>query len=130
MTDDPYAAKPWLTNYDENYPHHIDYPEINLYEILDKSAEEFGNRTAIWFQKKKISYKEFKEISDRLATALVELGVKKGDRVFLFQLYTRSTMLPYPAIQNHCFASNKPPHCLLTIQHCRPNVEFLSHHSM
>ncbi len=81
MTDDPYAAKPWLKHYDENVPAHIDYPEINLFEILDKSAEEFGNQTAIWFQKKKISYKEFKETADRLATALAELGVKKGDTV-------------------------------------------------
>ena len=81
MTDDPYAAKPWTKHYDENVPAHIEYPEINLFEILDKSAEEYGNRTAIWFLKKKISYKECKEIADRLATALVELGVKKGDTV-------------------------------------------------
>ncbi len=96
MTDDPYAAKPWIKNYDENVPAHIDYPEINLFEILDKSAEEYGNRTAIWFQKKKISYKEFKDIADRLATVLAELGVKKGDTVaimipnfpqFMFSFY-------------------------------------------
>jgi long-chain acyl-CoA synthetase len=46
--------------------------------------------------KRKISYKEFKDIADRLATALRDLGVKKGDTVaimipnfpqFLFSFY-------------------------------------------
>lgn len=46
--------------------------------------------------KNKITYKEFKDIADRLATVLVELGIKKGDRVaimlpntpqFLFSFY-------------------------------------------
>ena len=81
MTEDPYAAKPWLKNYDEGIPASIDYPEINLYKILDNVAEDFGGRTAIWFQKRKITYKEFKDITDRLATALVNLGVKVGDKV-------------------------------------------------
>jgi long-chain acyl-CoA synthetase len=81
MTDDPYAAKPWLKHYDEEVPEHIDYPEMNLYEILDNAAKDFGGRPAIWFQKRRITYKEFKEIADRLATALVNLGVKKGDVV-------------------------------------------------
>ena len=81
MSEDPYAAKPWLKHYDQGVPEHIDYPEMNLYEILDNSANEFGGCTAIWFMKRKISYKEFKDIADRLATALRNLGVKQGDTV-------------------------------------------------
>ncbi len=81
MREDPYAAKPWLKHYDQGVPEHIDYPEMNLYEILDNSANEFGGSTAIWFMKRKISYKEFKDIADRLATALRNLGVKQGDTV-------------------------------------------------
>ncbi|MGY5877075.1 MAG: long-chain fatty acid--CoA ligase [Candidatus Thorarchaeota archaeon] len=81
MTDDPYAEKPWLKHYDEEVPPLIDFPKINLYEILERTTKEFGGRTAIWFQKKKISYNELKDLTDRLATALAELGVKVGDRV-------------------------------------------------
>ncbi|RDE15323.1 MAG: long-chain fatty acid--CoA ligase [Candidatus Thorarchaeota archaeon] len=81
MSEDPYAAKPWLKHYDQGVPEHIDYPEMNLYEILDNSANDFGGCTAIWFMKRKISYKEFKDIADRLATALRNLGVKQGDTV-------------------------------------------------
>jgi long-chain acyl-CoA synthetase len=81
MSQDPYVEKPWLKNYDKGVPAHIDYPEINVYEFLDDSADKFGGRTAIWFLKNKISYKKLKEIAERLATALVELGVKRGDVV-------------------------------------------------
>ncbi|MDD1776639.1 MAG: AMP-binding protein, partial [Candidatus Helarchaeota archaeon] len=81
MSEDPYEKKPWLKSYDKNVPAHIDYPEINLTEILDNAAKDFGKRTAIWFLKQKISYKEFKTTADSLATALVNLGVKQGDVV-------------------------------------------------
>jgi long-chain acyl-CoA synthetase len=81
MSDNPYADKPWLEHYDPEVPHHLDYPEMNLYEILDQAADDFGRRTAIWFMKNKISYKKFKDISERLATALVEMGLKKGQTV-------------------------------------------------
>ena len=81
MSYDPYAEKPWLKNYDEGVPTHIDYPETNVYEFLDNSVKDFGSRTAIWFMKNKISYKKLKDLTDRLATALVNLGVKRGDVV-------------------------------------------------
>jgi len=81
MSENPYAAKPWLKHYDEGVPAEVEIPEMNISEFLDNSTEEFGGRTAIWFLKSKISYKKFKDIADRLATALVDLGVKKGDVV-------------------------------------------------
>ncbi|MFX1410024.1 MAG: long-chain fatty acid--CoA ligase [Promethearchaeota archaeon] len=81
MSDDPYAEKPWVKNYDEGVPAHIDYPEINVYEFLDNSAKDFGSRTAIWFLKNKITYKKLKDITERLATVLIDLGLKKGEVV-------------------------------------------------
>ncbi|MFX1275448.1 MAG: long-chain fatty acid--CoA ligase [Promethearchaeota archaeon] len=96
MSEDPYASKHWIKNYDEGVPAEIDFPEINLYQILDDAVEEFGKRTAIWYYENRISFKKFKEIADRLATALVDLGVQKGDVVaimmpnfpqFLFSFY-------------------------------------------
>jgi len=96
MSENPYAAKPWLKHYDEGIPAELDFPEMNLSEFLDNTTKEFGSRTAIWFMKNKISYKKFKDIAERLATALVDLGVKKGDVVaimlpnfpqFLFSFY-------------------------------------------
>jgi long-chain acyl-CoA synthetase len=96
MSENPYAAKPWLKHYDEGVPAEVTIPEINISEFLDNTTKEFGSRTAIWFLKNKISYKKFKDVADRLATALVDLGVKKGDVVaimlpnfpqFMFSFY-------------------------------------------
>lgn len=81
MSEDIYSQKPWLKNYDEGVPAHIEYPEINIYEFLKNSADRFGGRTAIWFMKNKITYKKLDDITDRLATALLDLGVKHGDVV-------------------------------------------------
>jgi long-chain acyl-CoA synthetase len=81
MSENPYAAKPWLKHYDDDVPAEVEIPEKNIYEFLDDTTKEFGGRTAIWFMKNKISYKKFKDISERLATVLVDLGVKKGDVV-------------------------------------------------
>jgi long-chain acyl-CoA synthetase len=96
MNENPYSKKPWLNSYDEDVPHVVDIPEMNISEFLDNSTKEFGGRTAIWFLKHKINYKKFKDIAERLATALVDLGVKKGDVVaimlpnmpqFIFSFY-------------------------------------------
>ncbi|MFX0058193.1 MAG: long-chain fatty acid--CoA ligase [Candidatus Hodarchaeota archaeon] len=81
MSEDPYAKKPWLAHYDDGVPEHIDYPEMNIYEFLENSVKDYGGRTAIWFMKNKISYKKLKDIVERLATALVDLGLKRGDVV-------------------------------------------------
>jgi long-chain acyl-CoA synthetase len=79
MSEDPYSQKPWLNFYDEGVPAEINIPEMNISQFLDDAAKEFGSRTSIWFLEHKISYKKFKENADKLATALVELSVKKGD---------------------------------------------------
>jgi long-chain acyl-CoA synthetase len=81
MSENPYAAKPWLEHYDDDVPHEVDIPEMNIYELLDNSTKEFGGRTAVWFMKNKISYKKLKDTAERLATVLVDFGVKKGDVV-------------------------------------------------
>ncbi|MFX1388144.1 MAG: long-chain fatty acid--CoA ligase, partial [Promethearchaeota archaeon] len=81
LSEDPYITKPWVKFYDEGVPSTIDYPEMNVYEFLDNSAKEFGSRTAIWFMENKISYKKLKDAAERLATALINLGLKKGDVV-------------------------------------------------
>ncbi len=99
MSENPYAAKPWLEHYDEGVPHEIDFPEMNVYEFLDNSAKEFGGRTAIWFMKNKISYKKFKDIAERLATVLVNLGVKKGDVVALMLPNMPQFMFSFYGIQ-------------------------------
>ena len=73
--------KPWLKHYDQGVPVNVDYQEICLPEILEKSAANFPARMALLFQGYKVSYGQLKEMVDRFATALDGFGIKKGDRV-------------------------------------------------
>lgn len=71
-------------NWPEGVPHTIEYPEIPLSKMLDKSAEKHPEATAIIFQNKIITYRELKDQVDRFATALQKMGVKREDKVALF----------------------------------------------
>jgi len=76
--------KPWLAHYDKGVPHMIDIPQVPLFHFLDESARKYPDRACTIFKGAVISYKEMNAISDHIAAALVEMGVKKGDRVGIF----------------------------------------------
>ena len=77
-------AKAWLRHWPEGVPQNLTYPEIPLSEVLTLTAKKYPNNTAIIFFGKKLAYHELDDLSSRFASALVSLGVKKGDRVALF----------------------------------------------
>jgi long-chain acyl-CoA synthetase len=76
-----YADKPWLKYYHKGVHEKVDIPEISLPEMLDRTVSKWGNNTAIYFMGRKITYTELKDNIDRFATALAEMGIKKGDVV-------------------------------------------------
>jgi long-chain acyl-CoA synthetase len=39
--------RPWLKFYEEGVPHHIDYPRIPLYRVLDETARDFPDLDAV-----------------------------------------------------------------------------------
>jgi acyl-CoA synthetase (AMP-forming)/AMP-acid ligase II len=54
---------------------------MNLGMYLARSASFWGDRPAIVFRDRKITYRELELRSNRLAHALLALGLKRGDRV-------------------------------------------------
>jgi long-chain acyl-CoA synthetase len=78
------SEKPWFKFWPEDIPKHIDYPEAPLFILLKKSAEKYPNHTALVYFDREITYKELDLASDKFATALADLGVKKGDKVAIF----------------------------------------------
>lgn len=62
-------------------PKNIEFPKITLGEFLDNTYKAYPDNKAIWFLDTFMSYKELKSYVDALATALHQLGVKKGDTV-------------------------------------------------
>ncbi|UCD84633.1 MAG: long-chain fatty acid--CoA ligase [Deltaproteobacteria bacterium] len=65
----------------KDWPKSLNYPEIPIYAFLDQTAIRVPNRLAIIFGGMELTYKELKELTDRFAAALADLGVRKGDRV-------------------------------------------------
>ncbi|MGD8292702.1 MAG: AMP-binding protein [Desulfobacterales bacterium] len=83
-----YADKPWLKSYKLG-PYKLDhslapFPQEPVYQVLDDAAAKYPGQTAVLFLERKIKYGELKALADRLAAALIGLGVQKGDRVCVF----------------------------------------------
>jgi len=86
----PYMEKDriWQKNVPAAIPKALKYPDHlpNIYCILARAAAEFPNVCAIYDydRDKKFTYRELKYYVDKLATALANLGIKKGDGVAVF----------------------------------------------
>ena len=85
---------PWLRFYDPKTPHTLSYPDTTLDVFLDQAAREHPKHTAIAFVLRymlggratiggQTSYRRLHDQVARFATALANLGVRKGDRVAL-----------------------------------------------
>ncbi|MGQ9641327.1 MAG: AMP-binding protein [Candidatus Bathycorpusculaceae bacterium] len=85
MTDITCVDKPWFKSYfmgPYKLPKTLEpYPKIPVYKFLEDSAEKFPNQTACIYLDEQMTYTELKLKVDKLATALADLGVKKGDKV-------------------------------------------------
>jgi len=62
---------------------HLYYPIIPIHKVLEDTAERFPDKLAFLYPME-MTFKQFKEQVDIFATALKNLGVKKGDRVALY----------------------------------------------
>ncbi|MCL4440633.1 MAG: long-chain fatty acid--CoA ligase [Firmicutes bacterium] len=77
----PYAQRPWLQIYPAQAKPHLEYSDVSLPRLLEKSVHEFGERTATNFFGARLTYLELLTEVNRLARILADLGVEKGDRV-------------------------------------------------
>lgn len=73
-------------------------PETHFYDLVKQTVYRHPLKTALISLGKKISYREMDELSDRLATALASLGVKKGDRVAVILPNTAQSVIAFHAI--------------------------------
>jgi len=90
-----YTTRPWLKLYLKEVPPDVPIPEKSVVEMFDESTDKWKDKTALVFYGRKISYRELRDQTDRLATALSNLGVKKGDRVALLLLNSPQFIIAY-----------------------------------
>jgi len=90
-----YLGKPWLPYYPPGVPSTVPVPEVSIPQAFDEGAERYGGKTALVFYGKKITFAELREQVDRFTTALVALGVEKGDTVALHLLNSPQFVIAY-----------------------------------
>lgn len=79
----PAAERPWTKFYDAGVPAQIRYPDTPLHHILEEAARKYGNRTALIFFGRTISFAQLDALASRFAAGLQRLGVRKGTPVSL-----------------------------------------------
>jgi long-chain acyl-CoA synthetase len=87
--------KPWLAHYDKGVPQTVEIPNVPLFHFLEESARKYPDRACTIFKGAVVSYKEMNAICDHVAAALVDMGVKKGDRVGIFMPNSPQFVMAY-----------------------------------
>jgi long-chain acyl-CoA synthetase len=117
-----YLAKPWLRYYQQGVPETVEVPLESIPQAFDKATERAPERRAVVFYGREISYRELREATDRLACALAELGVRKGDRVALYLLNSPQFIIAYFAALK-CGATVTPISPVYTSHEVRYQLE-------
>ncbi|MCX7838840.1 MAG: alpha/beta fold hydrolase [Anaerolineae bacterium] len=89
--------RPWLRHYEADVPYTLAYPSQPLFRFLDSAARRHPNTRALVFYDGVLTYRELNAAVNRLANALMQLGVKKGDRVALLLPNSPQMVIAYYA---------------------------------
>ena len=93
-----FFSKPWLNHYHKDVPHTAEFSKKSLVDLFDETAKKYANQTAVIFYGNKISFKQLHDEVNRFATALSQMGVKKGDKVALYLLNSPQYIIAYFSI--------------------------------
>lgn len=74
----------WYNSWPGGVPREMVYPDVTLPEIVKMHARQFPQREAINFYGYSINYTQLERMTASFAASLLQLGVRKGDRVCLF----------------------------------------------
>ncbi|MBT3340864.1 MAG: long-chain fatty acid--CoA ligase [Planctomycetes bacterium] len=89
----------WHDSYDDGVAPSLNYNGTTLIEYLNKSVQDYPEHDVLNFMNCNMKYREFGDAVERLATALANLGVKKGTRVAVQLPNIPQTPISFFAIQ-------------------------------
>lgn len=78
------AEFPWLKSYPQNIDWHMQIADVPAYALLDDAVAKYGDKYAMDFMGKRITYKQLGDMVNRAAKGLQAQGVGKGTKVGLF----------------------------------------------
>ena len=77
----PLSGRPWLASYTPDVPADVEVPDEPVCASLTRAAARFGERIAVDFLGRTLTFRDLAAEVDRAAGALKSLGVAAGDRV-------------------------------------------------
>src|SRR3989442_12101452 len=72
--------KPWFARWPSDVPRSLTYPDILVQDLLRRTAGQHGDRPAVTFYGKTLTYRDLEAAVDRFAAGLRTIGVRVGDR--------------------------------------------------
>ena len=96
---------PWYKYYG-NIKKHLDYPDISVYKLIEKTAIKNPDSISYNYYGTKRTYKDFMKEIDICAKSFKSLGVKKGDRVSICMPNTPEAIIAFYAINKIGAISN------------------------
>ncbi|MCB2189727.1 MAG: long-chain fatty acid--CoA ligase [Deltaproteobacteria bacterium] len=90
--------RPWTKLYDTHTPTELRYPQVPIQEFLRVAANMVPDKPALDYYGSLMTFRELRQASLRLATALAAQGVGKGDRVALHLPNCPQYVLAYFAV--------------------------------
>ena len=91
-------VKPWHRHYDYNVPTTIRRPRLPVPDLLQIPANAYPDKAAYHFLGAEMSFWELRQQVLRMANALGEMGVQKGDRVGFHLPTCPQYMIAYYAV--------------------------------
>lgn len=77
------VGRPWCDSYPPGVPPHYDLPTVPLTRFVDDAARDHPVTEALRFRGRSWTWSEVRDLVDRTAARLADLGVVAGDRVAL-----------------------------------------------
>ena len=77
------AQRPWEASYPSGLSWHLDIPDRPLWSLIDEARREFGQRPALEFMGRVLTYEQTGRLVERAAEGFRRLGVERGVRVGL-----------------------------------------------
>lgn len=100
-----YADRPWTKNYDDHVPASLEpYPDKVVHDYISETATQTPNAPALITTSKvpllgrmdtHMTYRELDDASNAMAASLVDMGLKKGDRVAIVMPNTVAFAVSY-----------------------------------
>ncbi len=84
MTDTSTSSPPWAHSYPEGIHWDAEIKTGPVYEMLDRTADAYGQRPAFDFMGYRQNWSEINALSLKFAAALQKMGVQKGSKIGLF----------------------------------------------